>query len=210
MNKYKIICYRSALPIFRENLDDYIKAMPGSATDQFALLMGIGPDGTVGFDATREGEVAINYLISKCYSVDLSRLEIVSPEANDEYRMPRLLFRDKEGAFDKLRDAHERYELALKKYKVISKYREVTAPEESTLTKMLATKDLPIEDVGLYRALLDACHYIIVRVVSGEHGRDAFVVFSKCLDYFFSEFSSIVGADAEITCTEDTSKLVYY
>jgi hypothetical protein len=209
MSKYKIICYRSALPIFRENLDDYIKAMPGSAMDQFALLMGVGPDGTVGFDATAEGDIAMNSLISKCYSVDLSRLAIVSPEANDECRMPRLLFRDREGEFTKLRDAHERYELALKKYKVISKYREVAAPEKSILSTML-TKDLPIEDVDLYRALLDACHYVIVRVVSGEHGSDAFVVFSRCLNYFFTEFSSIVSVDAELTCTGDASKLIYY
>ncbi len=45
--------------------------------------------------------------------------------------------------------------------------------------------------------------------MSGEHGRDAFFVFSKDLDFFFREFEEVVGGDAEIRFVNSVRELIF-
>jgi hypothetical protein len=209
MKHYKILCYKSEFHEFKNRSNDYIREMPAKEHDQFALLMAIGPEGAIGFDSTPQGCSAISSLVSKCYFVDLCRLNIQTPQEKYTGHMPRLLFRDKNGGFEKLRNEHIKYESDVKKYKILSRHRCADKPTISTLASLLQGKSLSIINKDLYDALQETCHYILTPVISGEHGRDAFIVFSSNLDFFFNEFQSIVGDSGEITFVDSTSKLVY-
>lgn len=56
----------------------------------------------------------------------------------------------------------------------------------------------------LYSELQNACHYVISPVLSGEHGRGAFNVFARNLDFFFEEFESVLRGSAEISFVHES------
>ncbi|WP_347900845.1 hypothetical protein [Pseudomonas purpurea] len=207
MKRYKILCYKSEFYEFKRKSNDYIREMPAKEHDQFALLMAISPEGAVGFDTTPQGCSAISALASKCYFVDLRRPSIQPPQEKHTGLVPSFLFRDKSGEFEKLFDEHIKYENDIKKYKILSRHRYAEKPSASTLASLLQSNSLSITK-DVYDALQEACHYIIRPVMSGEHGRGAFNIFSNNLDFFFDEFKSIVGDSGEVTFV-DASKLVY-
>lgn len=210
MKYYKVLCFKAEFAEFRVQANDPIAEMSAGSHDEFALLMATDLQNNVGFDATPQGHAAIRDLVSRCYSVDLQYLSIKRPQAGDAVRIPRLLFRDKDGKFESLLSEHAKYEADLKKYKVISRHRPAVMPTMSTLADMLKDERLSITGKDLYEALDKTCHYIMRRVVSGEHGRDAFIVFSSSLDFFFSEFNEIIADHAEINSVKSTHELIYY
>lgn len=210
MKYYKIMCFKAEFPEFRTQVDNLIAEMSAGNDDEFALLMATDLQNNVGFHTTPHGNAAIRTLVSRCYSVDLQHLSVKRPQAGDVVRMPRLLFRSKDGKFESLLSEHSKYEADLKKYKVISRHRPAVMPTMSTLADMLKDERLSITGKDLYEALDKTCHYVMRRVVSGEHGRDAFIVFSSNLDFFFSEFNKIIADHAEINFVKSTRELIYY
>lgn len=203
MKHYKILCYKSEFHEYKKTSSGYIREIPAKEHDQFALLMGISAEGSAGFDRTPQDCSPINSLASKCYFIDMYR-NIRPPQANNTDYMHQLLFRDKSDGAERLFNEHIKYENDLKKYKILSRHRHAEKPIASTLASLLQDDRLLINK-DLYDALQEACHYIIRPVMSGEHGRGAFNVFSSNLDFFFDEFKSIAG---DITFV-DASKLVY-
>lgn len=210
MKYYKIMCFKAEFAEFRTQVDDLIAEMCAGSHDEFALLMATDLQNNVGFHTTLRGDAAIRTLVSRCYSVDLQHLSIKRPQAVDVVRMPRLLFRDNNGKFEWLVKEHEKYEADVKKYKVLSRHRPAAMPMMSMLAGMLKDERLSITGKDLYEALDKTCHYVMRRVVSGEHGRDAFIVFSSNLDFFFSEFGEIIADHTEIDFVKSTRELVYY
>lgn len=210
MKYYKIMCFKAEFPEFRTQVDNLIAEMSAGNHDEFALLMATDLQNNVGFHTTPHGNAAIRTLVSRCYSVDLQHLSVKRPQAKDVVRMSRLLFREKNGKFESLLSEHSKYEADLKKYKVISRHRPAAMPVMSTLASMLEDERLSITGKDLYEALDKTCHYVMRRVVSGEHGRDAFIVFSSNLDFFFSEFKEIIADHAEISFVKSTRELIYY
>lgn len=210
MEHYKILCFKSQFSEFKAQANDLIGEMSADKTDQFALIMATNLRGVVGFGGVAQGEAAIRALVSKCYSVDQESLSIKAPLAEGVDRMPRLLFRDKGGKFEGLVQEHAQYEKDVRKYNVISRHRPTAMPKSSTLASILKDHRFSMVGEELYEALNESCHYILRAVVSGEHGPDAFFAFSKDLGFFFSEFETIVGGDAEIRFVNSARELVYY
>lgn len=210
MTCYKILCYHSEFKSFKNHASERLAKMSAKAHDQFALLMAVTLEGAVGFDETPQGSSALNTLVEKCYWVNLHKLNI-QPPSDDYYGcMPSLLFRDKNGGFEKLYQEHIEYEKKLRKYQVMARHRPTEKPKISMLASILQDQRLLISGGDLYDALMNACHYLLVPVLSGEHGPDAFIAFSNNLDYFFQEFSSAVDHHAEITFVDSVSKLAFY
>lgn len=210
MTCYKILCYRSEFNNFKKHVSERLGKMSAKPHDQFALLMAETLEGAVGFDETLQGSSAITALIEKCYWVNLHKLNIQPPSDNYYGCMPSLLFRDKNGGFAKLHQEHIEYEKNLRKYHVLARHRPTEKPKTSMLASVLQDQRLLISGGELYEALMDACHYLLVPVSSGEHGPDAFIAFSNNLDHFFEEFRSAVDHHAEITFVDSVSKLVFY
>lgn len=210
MKYYKIMCFKAEFEKFRTQVDDLIAEMCAGSHDEFALLMATDLQNNVGFHTTPRGDAAIRTLVSRCYSVDLQHLSIKRPQAGDVVRMPRLLFRDNDGKFEGLVKEHEKYEADVKKYKVLSRHRPAPTPLISTLAGLLEDEDLWIKGRSFYEVLDETCHYVIRRVVSGEHGRDAFVVFSSNLDFFFTELDGVISNDAEIKFVNSTRELIFH
>lgn len=184
--------------------------MPAKADDQFALLMAVTLEGAIGFDETPQGSSAISTLVEKCYWVNLHKLNIHPPSDNYYGCMPSLLFRDKNGGLEQLHQEHIEYEKNLRKYQVMARHRPTETPKTSMLASILQDRRLLISGDDLYDALMNACHYLLVPVSSGEHGPDAFIAFSNDLDHFFQEFRSAVDHHAEITFVDSVSKLAFY
>ncbi len=210
MKYYQIMCFKADFREFRTQVDNLITEMSAGNHDEFALLMATDLQNNVGFHTTPHGNAAIRTLVSRCYSVDLQHLSVKRTQAGDVVRMSRLLFREKDGKFESLLSEHSKYEADLKKYKVISRHRPAVMPTMSTLAGMLKDERLSITGKDLYEALDKTCHYVMRRVVSGEHGRDAFIVFSSNLDFFFSEFKEIIADHATIKFVKSTRDLIYY
>lgn len=210
MIQYKILCYRSEFINFKKHASERLAKMSAKAHDQFALLMAVTLEGAIGFDETPQGSSALNTLVEKCYWVNLHKLNIQPPSHNYYGCMPSLLFRDKNGGFEKLYQEHTEYEKNLRKYQVLSRHRLTEKPKASMLASILQDQRLLISGGELYEALTNACHYLLVPVSSGEHGPDAFIAFSNNLDYFFQEFRLAVDHHAEITFVDSVSKLVFY
>jgi hypothetical protein len=210
MKYYKIMCFKAEFAEFRTQVDNLIAEMSAGSHDEFALLMATDLQNNVGFHTTPHGDAALRTLVSRCYSVDLKNLSIKRPQTGAVVRMPRLLFRDNDGKFEWLVKEHEKYEADVKKYRVLSRHRSAAIPVISTLAGLLQDEDLWITGKSFYEVLDETCHYLIRRVVSGEHGRDAFVVFSSNLDFFFTELNAIVGNDAEIKFVNSTRELIFY
>lgn len=210
MEHYKILCFKSEFAEFKDHANGFISEMSADSNDEFALIMATNLQGVVGFRGTAQGNTAIKALVSKCYSVDTGHLSIQRPVAEGIDWMPRLLFRDKDGRFETLFQEHVRYDIDVRRYNVISRHRPAAIPQSSTLASILQDQCLSIVGKGLYEALNESCHYILRALVSGEHGPDAFFVFSKDLDFFFREFKTIVGGDAEIRFVKSSRELIYY
>ena len=210
MKYYKILCFKAEFAEFKNHANDFISEMSADDIDEFALVMATDLQGGVGFGATAQGKSAIKALVSKCYSVDTGHLSIERPVAEGVEWMPRLLFRDRDGKFETLVQEHVRYDIDVRRYNVISRHRSAAVPQSSTLASILKDQSLSIVGQELYKALNESCHYILRAVVSGEHGPDAFIAFSKDLDFFFSEFKTIVGGDAEIRFVKCSRELIYY
>lgn len=66
------------------------------------------------------------------------------------------------------------YERDLKKYLVLSRRRHADKPKESRLAGILRDKNLPMTDKGLFEILQETYHYLLVPIISREHGQDAF------------------------------------
>ncbi|HEX8594599.1 MAG TPA: hypothetical protein VF682_15180 [Pseudomonas sp.] len=209
MSKYRILCYQSQFSEFKKYACEYISEIPAGEQDQFAIVMALTMDGAVGFDKSYEGREAINLLCSKCYWVDLGNMSIQPPLENYSGHMPRLLFRAKDGGFEKLLEEHITYERNLKKYLVLSRHQHAKKPKESRLAGILQDKNLPITNKELFDILQETCHYLLVPIISREHGQDAFFVCSKNLDYFFEEFDSIVDGHGELSLVDSVLKLVF-
>lgn len=210
MTYYKILCYHSEFMNFKDYASEYLGKMSAKDHDQFALAMAVTFEGAVGFDETPQGCSAIGALVEKCYWVDLHKLTIKPPSDNYRGCMPPLLFRDKNGGFEKLNSEHIEYEKNLRKYQILARHRIAVQPKASTLASILQDRRLLISGDELYEALKNACHYLLVPVSSGEHGPDAFIAFSDNLDFFFQEFRSAVANHAEITFVDSASKLIFY
>ena len=210
MKYYKILCHKADFAEFRTEADDLVADISAGSHDEFALLMATDLQSKVGFHTTPQGNAAISTLVSRCYSVDLQHLSIERPQEVDVVRMPRLLFRDNDGEFEGLVKEHEKYEADLKKYKILSRHRPAPMPIISTLAGLLQDEELWITGKKLYDVLDDTCHYVMLRVISGEHGPDAFTVFSSNLDFFFKEFNEIISDDSEITFVKSSRELIYY
>jgi hypothetical protein len=209
MKKYSILCYQSQFAEFKKYACEYISEIPADEQDQFAIVMALSIDGAVGFDKSCEGRDAINLLCSRCYWVDLGNRSIQPPLENYSGHMPRLLFRAKNGGFEKLLEEHVTYERNLKKYLVLSRHRHADKPKESRLAGILQDKNLLIKGKELFEILQETCHYLLVPIISREHGQDAFFVFSKNLDYFFEEFNCIVDGRGELTFVDSVLKLAF-
>lgn len=209
MSKYRILCYQSEFDDFKNYACEYINEMPADKQDQFAIIMALSMCGAVGFDRSCEGRETINALVSKCYWVDLGDLSIQPPQENYSGHMPRLLFRAKNADFEKLIEEHVTYERNMKKYMILSRHRHADKPKESRLSAILQNNNLPITDKELFETLQETCSYLLVPIISREHGQDAFFVFSKNLNYFLEEFNSIVDGRGEITYVDSVSKLAF-
>lgn len=210
MKYYKILCFKAEFAKFKNHANGFIREMSADDTDEFALVMATNLQGRVGFGATPQGKAAIKTLVSKCYSVDINHLSIKIPSAENVEGMPRLLFRGKGGKFERLVQEHLQYDKDLRKHNVILRHRPTTMPKSSMLASVIQEQYLSIIGKELYEALHENCHYILRALVSGEHGRDAFFAFSKDLDFFFREFESIVGGDAEIRYVNSVRELIFY
>ncbi|MGA3682434.1 hypothetical protein [Pseudomonas graminis] len=209
MKKYSILCYQSQFAEFKNYACEYISEMPADEQDQFATVMALSAGGAIGFDKTCEGRDTISSLVSKCYRVDLRNMSIQPPQENYSGRMPRLLFRSKNGGFEKLLEEHLTYEKNLKKFLVLSRHRHADKPKISRLAGILQDSNLPITDKELFKILQETCHYLLVPIISREHGQDAFFVFSRNLDYFFKEFNSIVDGRGELNFVDSALKLPF-
>lgn len=209
MEYYKILCFKSEFAEFKNHANDFISEMSADNTDEFALVMATNLQRAVGFGTTAQGDAAIKALVSKCYSVDIDLMSIKTPLAEDVDVMPRLLFRGKDGKFERLVQEHKQYDKDLRKHNVISRHRPTIMPKSSMLASILQDQYLSIIGRELYEALNESCHYILRTAVSGEHGRDAFFAFSKDLDFFFREFKAIVGTDAKIQFVKSARELVH-
>ena len=209
MSTYQILCYPAEFAEFKKHACEYISEMPADEHDQFATVMALSADGGVGFDKSSEGRDTISSLVSKCYRVDLRNMSIQPPLENYSGHMPRLLFRAINGDFEKLLKEHITYEQNMKKYLVLSRHRQADKPKESRLAGILQDENLPITGKDLYDILQKTCHYLLVPIISREHGQDAFIVFSRTLDYFFEEFNSIVDGHGELTFVDSVLELVF-
>jgi hypothetical protein len=209
MSKYRILCYQSEFEDFKNYACEYINGMPADKQDQFAIIMALSMDGAVGFDRSCEGRETINTLVSKCYWVDLGNMSIQPPQEKYSGHMPRLLFRAKNEDFEKLIEEHVTYERNLRKYLIVSRHRHTEKPKESRLAGILKDYNLPITEKELFETLQATCSYLLVPIISREHGQDAFFVISKNLDYFLEEFNSIVDGRGEITFVDSVLKLVF-
>lgn len=209
MNKYSILCYQSQFAEFKNYACEYISEMPADEQDQFATVMALSANGAIGFDKTREGRDTISSLVSKCYRVDLRKMSIQPPQENYSGHMPRLLFRARDDGFEKLLEEHETYEKDLKKYLILRRHRHADKPKESRLARILKDNNLPITDKELFEILQENCHYLLVPIISREHGQDAFFVLSRNLDYFFEEFNSIIDGRGGITFVDSVLKLAF-
>lgn len=205
MKDFKILCFKSEAREFQRNSSEYIARIPADPQDQFALVMAVGRNGAIGFDKSPESVRALNEILSKCYSLCVNN-SIQIPELPENMFMPSLLFRDKSGRFEALMTAHKNYEAELKKYKILSRHRDAQEPSASVLSTLLQDDQLLINEM-VYRALQNACHYVISPILSGEHGRGAFNVFAKNLDFFFEEFNSVVSGSPGITFVHESELL---
>lgn len=205
MKDFKILCFKSEAREFQRDSSEYIARIPADPQDQFALVMAVGRDGAIGFDKSPEGVRALDEIVSKCYSLGVNN-SIQMPELPKNIFMPTLLFRDKCGRFEALMTAHKKYEAEHKKYKVLSRHRDAQEPSASVLSTLLQDDQLLMNKM-VYRGLQNACHYVISPILSGEHGRGAFNVFAKNLDFFFEEFKSVVGGSSGIAFVRESELL---
>ena len=205
MKSCKILCFKSDAQEFQKNSSGYISRIPAASQDQFALIMAVGCGGAIGFDKSPDGVRAINELASKCYSLGVNN-SIQLPGSLQNMFMPPLLFRDKFGEFQALMNAHKKYEAELRKYKVISRHRDAQAPSAPMLSTLLQDDQLAMNEM-VYRGLQNACHYVISPVLSGEHGRGAFNVFARNLDFFFEELESVIGGSSGISFVRESELL---
>ena len=210
MKTYRILCYTSEFSEFKHHANDPTAELAANEHDDFALIMAVSLSGAVGFDTTPHGGATIDSLVSKCFWVETNKMTIEPPLPHPSGGLPCLLFRAKNGGFQKLIDEHTEYDRNLRKYKVFIRHRHAERPDPAILTSILQNTYIRIRGKELYDALQDTCHYVIEPVRSGEHGSDAFIVFSRNLDFFFKEFDVAVNGRAEIEYVDDTRKLIYW
>ncbi len=210
MKTYRILCYKSEFSEFKHHANDPIAELPANKQDHFALIMAVSLDGGVGFDRTPHGGAAIDALVSKCFWVETHKMTINPPSRERSGGMPYLLFRAKNDGFEKLLEEHREYDKNLRKYEVLIRHRHAEKPAPAKLSSILESTHLRIRGKELYDALQETCHYVIVPVGSGEHGSDAFFVFSRNLDFFFKEFDAAVEGYAEIEFVDSPRKLIYW
>ncbi len=208
MKNYKIICYRAKFDDFKKNSSSRIRSIPAEVNDDFALLASVDQNGLIGFDRSEGGATAISSLVASCYYIDING-ELQPPSSKELHYMPFFMFRDKDGAFERAVSEHRRYEVDVKKYKILSRHRRVEKPTPSTLTIFLQSDEFSITQ-EVYNFFKNACRYVAITKISGEYGHGAFDVFSSDLNFFFDEFCSIAGRGAEWVMIDDPSELPMY
>lgn len=208
MNHNRILCCRSTFDRFKKSSSERVNKIPAENNDEFALLASVNQQGSVGFDKSLEGRVAIKALVDNCYYIDIDG-KLQSPSVKELNYMPLFVFRDKEGRFEEAVGVHRKYVNDLKKYEVLSRYRDVERPEPDILTFFLLSDRLSMNG-DVYSLLKSTCHYVAISKISGEYGYGAFDVFSSSLRFFFEEFGSFAGASAEWIVVDKPSEFVSY
>lgn len=205
MNNYKIVCFRAKYDEFKKTSSSYICSLPAKKNDEFALLSATNTQGAIGFDTAPQGISTLKKIIESCYFFDMKNLIQPPKPCNIKY-MPEFLFRDKNGAFQKLLDEHRKYEINLKRYEIISTYRKLDEPSPSVISEFLQATEYKISR-NAFEQLNSSCHYIAIAKISGEYGFGAFDVFSKNLDFFFSELEAIIVEPKVLKIVENLTKI---
>jgi hypothetical protein len=206
MTEYQILCYRDSFDSYKEIANDITRAIPARDEDEFALLVCVNNSHKIGFDSCGGGALILGELAKHGYSLigkKLVNIDKLIPGYSSRY-----ICKPKGEALKQMIQDHEKFEIEQKRYQLMTRYgRLCEEPTPAALTAFLCDNGHPISD-ALYMNLLQACHYVMKEVRSGEHGSGAFEVFSDNLDSFFLELNSLMGNSGELIFV-DHSKIPY-
>ena len=199
MTRYQILCYRDHFEAFKAIANEKTCAIPAEPMDDFAILVCVNNDRTIGFDSSEDSDKLLGLLFKDCFTTQGTNLTGPVEEVPSRYSC-NYAFKPKSDAFERMIKDHEKFELDTKRFRVLARHGRLCIPPTPTpLTPFMRNSKRPIS-LELYLMLMDTCHYVTMEVISGEHGFGAFRVFSKNLDFFFNQLKQLMG---------DTGELIY-
>lgn len=194
--QYRLLCYKDSFESYRKIANDIIRKIPAEPLDQVALLVCVNSDGKIGFDSSVNSQILLGTLFNGAYIVHgekLSQVASVSSRYSGRYTL-----KPKCDSFLDLIKEHDNFELANKKYQIMSRHgKRIDQPKPALLTDFLKNLKRPLNR-ELYQVLRQKCHYIAISVASGEHGFGAFQVISSNLDFFFEQLKSLMDETGEL------------
>ncbi|MFJ4344799.1 hypothetical protein [Pseudomonas sp. NPDC089401] len=186
-----IIYCQAAFREFKKGTSESISKIPARDDDVFLLVTARGSGPEIGFDISAVTERTIREFASACYSSGQSGVVFRSGECRGK-SIPMFLFKDNKGGFSRLVDEHDEYVLKMKKFKVVSKYREMEMPKPSRLSAFLDGPQRRIDD-DLYVDLIEGCDYVCIRNIAGEFGWAAFTAFAKDSEILIAKLQELSG-----------------